>query len=78
MREEYDSDPGDEMTTPLPTKVRAKEDVLVESWLIEQYSRVGFTIHEAMTAVEQKLDWHRVVDLADAGCSPDLVLRILI
>jgi len=53
------------------------EAVAVEMHQIRQYERLGFSHDDALTAIEQKIDWHDVERLLRRGCAPDLALAIL-
>jgi hypothetical protein len=53
------------------------EAIAVEMHLIRQFERLGFSRHDALMAIDQKIDWHDVERLLDRGCSPELALAIL-
>jgi hypothetical protein len=53
------------------------EALQVEMYKISQYDRLGFPLADALTAVEQGIDWHDAERLLSRGCSPELALAIL-
>lgn len=59
------------MSTAIP------EAMQVDSYKISQYERLGFSLEEALTAIDQGIDWHDVESLLSRGCSRQLALAIL-
>jgi hypothetical protein len=53
------------------------EEAAVELHLLRQYERLGFSRSDALTAIDQKIDWHDVERLLNRGCPPELALAIL-
>jgi hypothetical protein len=52
---------------------------LIEAWRAEELERAGFDAESAtLLSVRHDIDLHKAVDLARAGCTPDLALRILL
>jgi len=51
----------------------------VERWRAEALEKVGYDAESAMQlAARQDVDLHRAVELVEAGCAPELALRILL
>ena len=51
----------------------------VERWRAEALEKVGYDLMSALQlAARPDVDLHRAVELAEAGCSPELALRILL
>ena len=51
----------------------------VERWRAEALEKVGYDFASALQlAARPDVDLHRAVGLVEAGCSPDLALRILL
>ena len=53
------------------------EEWEVESYKIAQYERLGFSLEDSLTAIEQGIDWHDVDRLLTRGCAHELALAIL-
>jgi hypothetical protein len=49
----------------------------VETYRIGQFQRLGFSVEDALRAIDQGIDWHDVQRLLSGGCSPELALAIL-
>jgi hypothetical protein len=50
----------------------------VERWRAEALTRAGFDERSAIElAARQDVDLHQAISLLEAGCSPELALRIL-
>jgi hypothetical protein len=51
----------------------------VERWRAEALEKVGYD-HESATqlAARHEVDLHRAVELVEAGCPPELALKILL
>lgn len=49
----------------------------VDSYKVTQYGRLGFSLRDALAAIEQGIDWHDVERLLSRGCTPALALAIL-
>ncbi len=51
----------------------------VERWRAETLERVGYDIVSAYElAARSDVDLHRAIELVEAGCPPELALRILL
>ena len=51
----------------------------VERWRAEALEKVGYDAESAMQlAARHDVDLHRAVELVEAGCAPELALRILL
>ena len=51
----------------------------VERWRAEALEKVGYDAASAMQlAARHDVDLHRAVELVEAGCDPELALRILL
>ena len=51
----------------------------VERWRAEALEKVGYDLMSALQlASRSDVDLHRAMELAEAGCPPDLALRILL
>ena len=51
----------------------------VERWRAEALEKVGYDVESAMQlAARPDVDLHRAVELVEAGCAPELALRILL
>ena len=53
------------------------EALAVDSYKIAQYERLGYSLEDAVTAIDQAIDWHDVERLLSRGCSRELALAIL-
>jgi hypothetical protein len=51
--------------------------VEVEMYKIGQFQRLGFSLDDALMAIDQGIDWHDVDRLLSRGCSQSLALTIL-
>jgi hypothetical protein len=52
------------------------ETLRVEKFKIDNYLRMGYSIYDAMLAVDNNIDWHEVERLIAKGCKKDIALRI--
>ena len=51
----------------------------VERWRAEALEKVGYDLESAMQlAARSDVDLHRAVGLVEAGCPPELALRMLL
>ena len=51
----------------------------VERWRAEALERAGYDIASALElAARNDVDLHQAIELVEAGCPPDLALRILV
>ena len=51
----------------------------VERWRAEALEKVGYDADSArQLAARPEVDLHRAVELVEAGCSPEVALRILL
>jgi hypothetical protein len=51
----------------------------VERWRVEALEKVGYDPESAMQlAARPDVDLHQAVELVEAGCTPELALRILL
>ena len=53
------------------------EEVAIELYKLRQYERLGFSHGDALTAIDQRIDWHDVERLLERGCPKGLALAIL-
>ena len=59
--------------------VRETEMERVERWRAEALERAGYDADSAHElASRSDVDLHRAIELVEAGCEPDLALRILL
>ena len=55
------------------------ENERVERWRAEALERAGYDIASALElAARNDVDLHQAIELVEAGCPPDLALRILV
>jgi hypothetical protein len=55
------------------------ESERVERWRAEALERAGYDIASALElAARNDIDLHHAIELVEAGCPPDLALRILV
>jgi hypothetical protein len=60
----------------LELEVEIEPEVL---WRFDQFVHAGFSEGQAsILASRADLDWHRTIALVQAGCPPELVLRIIL
>ena len=69
---QYPPQPKGIMATALTPEAAA-----IEIHKIRQFDRLGFTLDDALMAVDQGIDWHDVERLLTCGCAPELALAIL-
>lgn len=54
----------------------SRDDILVHDWRVSQLMRLGVPRPLAEIYAD-RIDWHRVAQLVQRGCPPDLALRIV-
>jgi len=55
------------------------EAAKVERWRAEALAKVGYDLESALKlACRPDIDLHQAVELVEAGCPPELALRILL
>lgn len=52
------------------------EQLRSESFQLKQFERLGFSLTEAIDAINRGVDWHYVQNLINNGCSRTLALDI--
>lgn len=56
----------------------ARDQLTAEQvWLLEQYDRLGFSVHEAELLLDSHADWHALERLLDDGC-PHILAREIV
>lgn len=58
--------------------VKTEEAVKVEAWVLKCYLELGLNQEQAETLLERGVDHHTVARFLARGCTPELVVRILI
>jgi hypothetical protein len=53
------------------------DDILrVEKFKIDNFMRMGYSVYDSISAVEEGIDWHDVEDLIAEGCNKELALKV--
>lgn len=64
--------------------MRLAEEIAVKNWTLEQYLRLkfegdqAFTVEQAETLMERGVDYHMAARFLANGCTPELVVAILV
>lgn len=53
------------------------EEIQVESWNIDQLTKLGLSDDQVIVALNQSIDWHELDNLLKNGCTKELAIRIL-
>lgn len=56
-----------------------KQRLITENWQLVNFERLGVSLHEAVRAVDDGIDWHEVEDFlrAHPSCNPDTAVAIV-
>lgn len=55
---------------------KVDEVLRVEKFKIDNYLRLGYSIYDAMYAVDNNIDWHEVEELLEKGSDRENALKI--